>query len=934
MTTKEPGRMSTDELLRELVRLQARARGGTQKASKPNREALIRESRILQVELEIQNRELREAQTLLQAAAARYSDLYDFGPVGYCSLEPTGRIQEINLTASALLGAPRERLLGRMFTAVADLKEKGPLLAHLRRCAAAKGRVTTEVVLRSRGGRGARDIRIISDPIRDSSRQGAVCRTALIDITDLKAMEARIRLLADAGRLLAGSLSTTAVLESAQRILVPGLADICLIDLASESGSIDRAAIMFADEKKHSALGDRMQESTARIGWLSPQAQVIASGEPMLLSEMPAWVAGGEVDPDPNILRGAGVRSLMVVPLSAHGLTLGAITLAAAESGRSYSRSDLRLAQEFAARVTMALENARLYDETQRMNRLLLGGAKASGIVAVSPDAIISVDANYHITLWNDGAEKIYGYQRDEVIGAPLDILIPERYRPAHRAYMDQFAAGRELARKVGGLGREIFGLRKNGEEFPADTTISKLELDGEKVLTVAVRDITDEKRIEREQRALARLGQVVAPSLDFEDTLTQVVRLVAEEVGDYAVLYLREGDRPAHRVRAASRDPSMAWYGDLILASRDDARPEHPVSRVIATKQPLLLEATPTVVQSLVHSDKHSRALASLKLRSVMAVPLIIGETCVGALLLKSSSRIYGLGDLRLTEEIGRRTALLIENARLHRTAQEAIRARDDVLGIVAHDLRNPLGTIVLEASMIAIAKEGPLGTVHEAAAAIQHAANLMKRLIQDLLDVARIDSGRLSIERSRVPLAAAIRELARGQQAITASASLDLRIDVPPDVGDIFADHDRLLQAIENLVSNAEKFTPKGGRITIGARRRDGDVLFWVSDTGAGIDPTALPYLFDRFSPKRKIERRGTGLGLPIVKGIVEAHKGQVWAESKVGEGSTFFFTLPIASPADVPHGTPSRATIQALKKKVQSDGVPRSRIDHRVR
>jgi PAS domain S-box-containing protein len=582
----------------------------------------------------------------------------------------------------------------------------------------------------------------------------------------------------------------------------------------------------------------------------------------------------------------------------------------------------------------MALENARLYDETQRMNRLLLGGAKASGIVAISPDAIISVDQSYNITLWNDGAAKIYGYSREEAIGAPLDILIPDRYRPAHRAYMDQFAAGRELARKIGGLGREIFGLRRNGEEFPADTTISKLELDGEMVLTVAVRDITDEKRIEREQRMLARLGQVVAPSLDFEETLTQVVRLVAEELGDYVVLYLLEGDRPPYIVRAASRDPSMAWYSDLVLAIREGARPEHPVSRAIATKQPLLLDATPAVVQSMAHSDEHGRALASLELRSVMIVPLIVGETSVGALLLKSSSHVYGPGDLRLAEEIGRRTALLIDNAQLHRTAQQAIRARDDVLGIVAHDLRNPLGTIFLEASVLQTIKERSQGSVQEAADAIRRAANLMRRLIQDLLDVARIDSGRLSIERSRVPLGAAIGELARGQQAIAASASLELLTDVPSDIGDVVADYDRFLQVIENLVSNAEKFTPKGGRITIAARRRDGDVLLWVSDTGAGIDAAALPYVFDRFSPKRRVERRGTGLGLPIVKGIVEAHKGRVWAESKVGEGSTFFFTLPIAPAAQVPQGAPARAPAK-LRKKVEDDDVRRrSRIDDGVR
>src|SRR5690348_9118390 len=203
---------------------------------------------------------------------------------------------------------------------------------------------------------------------------------------------------------------------------------------------------------------------------------------------------------------------------------------------------------------------------SRRMNRLLLAGAKASGIVAVSPDAIISVDESLHITLWNDGAEKIYGYSRTEAMGAPLDMLVPERYRAALSRHLEHFALGRELARKLGEPGWEIVGLRKNGEEFPADTTISKLELDGERVLTVAVRDITDQERIESEQRTLAQLGQVLASSLDFEETLTKVVQLIAEEFGDFAVLYLSEDDHPPRRMRAASREPSSSWYAELAL--------------------------------------------------------------------------------------------------------------------------------------------------------------------------------------------------------------------------------------------------------------------------------------------------------------------------------------------------------------------------------
>jgi signal transduction histidine kinase len=428
---------------------------------------------------------------------------------------------------------------------------------------------------------------------------------------------------------------------------------------------------------------------------------------------------------------------------------------------------------------------------------------------------------------------------------------------------------------------------------------------------------------IESEQRTLARLGQVLASSLDFEDTLTKVVQLVADEFGDFAVLYLREDDHPPRRMRAASRDPSKSWYSELLLTIPADAPPEHPVSRVIATKQPLLLEGTPAVLQSLALSDEHARALALLEVRSVMTVPLITGETCVGALVFQASSRTYGSTDLRLAEEIGRQVELLIENAKLHRTAQQAIRARDHVLRVVAHDLRNSLGTIFLEASILALCEDDPEGTVHEAAAAIQQSANFMKRLIQDLLDVASIESGRLSVDRSRVLVSTTIAEFVKVHEAIASTASLELRVDVSPDVSEAFADRDRLLQVLENLVSNAERFTPRGGRITIGAKQRDSDVLFWVSDTGSGIDAAALPYLFDRFSAERKIDQRGTGFGLPIVKGIVEAHGGRVWAESNRGTGSTFFFTLPIAPDiAPSRRGASTRAKARPGKGTVDGD------------
>jgi len=136
--------------------------------------------------------------------------------------------------------------------------------------------------------------------------------------------------------------------------------------------------------------------------------------------------------------------------------------------------------------------------------------------------------------------------------------------------------------------------------------------------------------------------------------------------------------------------------------------------------------------------------------------------------------------------------------------------------------------------------------------------------------------------------------------QEPLAASASLELQHEVGPDVPDVWADRDRVLQALENLIGNALKFTKAGGRITVGAALHDGEVLFRVEDTGAGIAADEMPHVFDRFWQAQRTKRGGAGLGLQIVKGIVEAHGGRIWVESRLGVGTTFYFTLPAAQPA----------------------------------
>jgi signal transduction histidine kinase len=248
----------------------------------------------------------------------------------------------------------------------------------------------------------------------------------------------------------------------------------------------------------------------------------------------------------------------------------------------------------------------------------------------------------------------------------------------------------------------------------------------------------------------------------------------------------------------------------------------------------------------------------------------------------------------LRLALELAHDAALAIDNARLYRLAQRAIQVRDEVLAIVAHDLRNPLSMILMEARMLQRGIQ-PERRSQQPGQQIEGAANRMNRLIEDLLDVTRVEAGQMIVDRARLGAAPVASEAAGAQESLASAASLQLRLELSPDLPPIDADRDRLLQVFENLIGNAIKFTPPGGVITVGASAQDGAVRFWVRDTGPGIAPDQQAHLFDRFWQGRAARRAGAGLGLPIVKGIVEAHGGRVWVESAAAEGSTFLFTIP---------------------------------------
>jgi PAS domain S-box-containing protein len=580
--------MSRTQLMRELKKVQNAQRRLISNLEDKDPKQLLYELELHQIELEMQNRELQESQYRLEEARARYSDLYNFAPVGYCTLDPEGYIQEINLTGSTLLETPREQLIGKSFRSAVARATPLQFQAHMKRCIEEKARVTSDLVLVLKRG-NQRTVRMISEPVMNHIGATVAYRMALIDVTEEKRFEDELRLLSNLGDVSFSSLQYSETLEAAAHVLVPAFADLLKVDLLNDDGQMERLLVLFADAGKQKALAEPLKRFSPRPGWKTAQAKAIESGEPVLLTEVPDIVRTRMAHDETHarILRAADVRSMIVVPLAIRRRTFGALTFAYAESGRRYSSSDLRLAGTIADRLAMAIDSARLFADLQR------------------------------------------------------------------------------------------------------------------------------------------------------------------------------------------------------------------------------------------------------------------------------------------------------------------AIRARDTMLAVVSHDLRNSLNAIQLKAHVMSKSPESQ----HRADSAfIRRRVGEMARLIEDLLDISSIEAGRLRLEKSRQAVFPIVKEAIAAWESQAIEKSVHVRNE---SVGDGFIDCDpnRIQQVLNNLIGNAIKFTESGGSIHIGVETGVGEVRISVTDSGPGISDADLPHVFDRFTTASKSARRGTGLGLSIAKAIVEAHGGRIWAESRVGVGSTFYFTLPLA-------------------------------------
>lgn len=562
-------------------------------------------------------------------------------------------------------------------------------------------------------------------------------------------------------------------------------------------------------------------------------------------------------------------------------------------------------AAAFAAVAAVASRGARDIAAKRLLARELEASEQLFGrILEIAADAIITIDEDQRILHYNKGAEEIFGWRAEEVLGKPLSLLIPERFHAAHRRHIQEFRHAPQSSRRMGER-REIFGLRRDGSEFPAEASISRLELPDRVVFTVVLRDVSERKRVEEDERFLARASVTLSGTLDFESTLRSAVHVPIPYLADCCVLDVADPGPALRRIVSVHEDAQITKRLKALETSRvESGHWPFPVTAAMA-------RGVPIVRQDLEEEwareggpgGEIEQLVSSLGIRAMMTVPLAARGHTIGALTLLATEPGRSFSDDRrsVAMSLANVIALSIENAALYRAAQRATVAREEILGVVSHDLRNPLSAITMCARVLLESPPEEEAARRELLSAVLESSRMMQRLIQDLLDIAVIESGHLTIHRQPESLEPIVRQAVAMVQALAEEKKIELRANVPENMPPLDVDATRIVQVLVNLLGNAIKFTEAGGEVVVSAQGGEASAIVSVSDTGIGIPQEDLPHIFDRYWHSRRTSRSaGAGLGLAIARGIVEAHGGRIWVESSVGEGSTFHFTLPIASAA----------------------------------
>lgn len=594
-------------------------------------------------------------------------------------------------------------------------------------------------------------------------------------------------------------------------------------------------------------------------------------------------------------LRRAEIATPVIV-LTGHGDEQLAVTLIKAGAAdylpkKALSAEVLARSIHNARRVHAAEAQARDARRQLEAERRLL-----RAVLKQLPTGVILAEApSGRIILRNDQSNEILG---DRLRSGETFAVDQGFFHPDGRPFRhEQWPLNRSVGDGEVVVGEEIQYLRDDRSLATVRASAGPVRnAEGNIVAGVmALDDVTAEKRAQEALLEEARLVQTlgrIGGALTAELDLRKVVETVTEEstalIGAaWGAFFCNLGEEDEFTLFALSGLDRQS-FANLTLPRDTPAFAPTFQGQGIVRLEDISTDAT--------YAPMSERYGLPDAVRSYMAVPVVsrAGTVLGGLFFGHPEPGVFTERAERIAVGITGWASVAIDNARLYEESRRAVRARDEVLAVVSHDLRNPLNTILVASDVLRVARLEPAQRDRHLDT-VKRSVRRAERLIQDLLDVARIESGRFSLNRTDEDVATLMSQIASDHEPAVSGKGLALVIHPAPDAAIIVADRERLLQVFDNLITNAMRYTGEGGRIEVQAEPVEGAVCFTITDTGGGISSEDLPHIFDRFWQAHEKNRGGAGLGLAIVKGIIDAHGGRIEVYSEPGEGTRFAFTIP---------------------------------------
>jgi PAS domain S-box-containing protein/excisionase family DNA binding protein len=834
--------------------------------------------------LEVESAERKRAEQELRRTEAELHDFLEQAVVGLHWVGADGTILWANQAELDMLGYSAEEYIGHH---IAEFHADQDAIADiLQRLTAKQTLRDYEARLRCKDG-AVKEVLIHSNVLWDGDTF-VHTRCITVDITGRKLAERRLAVQYAVTRILSES-------ETLAEAATPILQCVCetLGWAAGAVWSADwHAGVLRCDEFWHVPSVDVGEfEAISRQRTFSPgvgvPGRVWANGQP-------AWIP--DVLADDNFPRAPyaariGLHAAFGFPIRCGDTILGVIEVFSQEI-RQPDADMLAMLHGVGGQIGQFIERKRAEEVRFQL----------AAIVESSEDAIIGKHLDGIIFSWNAGAERMYSYTAEEVIGRSVAMLVPPDMPDELPSILERLRRGERIERY------ETMRIRKDGMRIDVALTISPIKDTAGTISGAATiaRDITKRKREEAALRFLGEVSSALATTLDYEATLQQVAQLAAPHVADLCSVFIVAEDGMIRCVAATHMDPTKeAQPRDLQRHAPIDPAGPHPAAEVIRTGRPSFNAPTPNAaLASAAHDTEQSRQARALIPTSQIIVPLVARQQVIGAIAFErsESTRVYDVADLALAEEVARRAALAVDNARLYGEAQEAVRVRDAFLAIASHELKNPLTALLGNIQLLQrrAAREAGLASerLQRTLQVVADQAARLNQMIGALLDISRLQVGQLTFSYAPLDLCALAQQMvAEVQPTLTQHTVTCATPDAPLIIeGDAL----RLEQVLQNLIGNAIKYSPAGGLVNVRVERRGEWVYVDVTDQGIGIPQEALAKLFERFYRASNGDAEGIGgmgIGLYVVKEIVTLHGGKIAVTSREGEGSTFSICLPLA-------------------------------------